>query len=261
VHVLEAVAMLEGKEFAEGYTEITAPDLPRFYLYRRARHLVRKVDLQVASGLRLGYVMGSGDEVPQSLEPLGVQLSLLGPEELRAGDLSGFDAVIVGVRAYAVRPDLRTWNARLLEYVKGGGVLIVQYQTPEFDQNYGPYPYSMGQNPEEVSEEDSQVTILAPEEPLFTAPNKITPSDFDGWVEERGSKFWRSWDERYRPLLECHDHGQEPQKGGMLAARYGKGVYVYTAYAWYRQLPFAVPGAFRIYANMISLRRTLGARG
>ncbi len=156
-----------------------------------------------------------------------------------------------------VRPDVKTYNGRLLDYAKNGGVLIVQYQTPEYDHNYGPYPYSQTRRPEEVSEEDSPVTILAPDNPLFNYPNKITLADFEGWVEERGSKFMKTWDERYTALIETHDQNQEPQKGGWVYAPYGQGVYIYSAYAWYRQLPHAVPGAFRLYANMISLRKTL----
>jgi drug/metabolite transporter superfamily protein YnfA len=219
------------------------------------------VDVQVAEGLRLGYVMGSGDTIPQSLELLGIRPDMLGPADLATADLSGYDAIILGVRAYAVRPDVKTYNGRLLDYAKSGGVLIVQYQTPEYDNNYGPYPYTQTRRPEEVSEEDSPVTILAPNNPLFNHPNKITLADFEGWVEERGSKFMKTWDERYTALIETHDQNQEPQKGGWVYAPYGKGVYIYSAYAWYRQLPHAVPGAFRLYANMISLRKTLAEQG
>ena len=165
--------------------------------------------------------------------------------------------IIIGVRAYAVRPDVAKFNGRLLDYVKKGGTLIVQYQTPEFDKNFGPYPYSMGRRPEEVSEEDAPVSILAPENPIFHQPNEITSADFDGWLEQRGSKFWDTWDSRYTALLESYDAGQAPQQGGMLMARYGEGIYIYSAYAWYRQLPHGVPGAFRIYANMLSLPVTM----
>jgi hypothetical protein len=152
-----------------------------------------------------------------------------------------------------VRPDLIANNARVLDYVRNGGVAIVQYNTPEFDHNYGPYPYEMGRNPEEVTDEASKVTILNPAHPLFQWPNRITERDFEGWVEERGSKWMRTWDPQYEPLLETHDAGQEPQKGGLLYARYGKGVYVYAAWAFYRQLPEGVPGAFRLFANLLSL--------
>jgi len=152
-----------------------------------------------------------------------------------------------------VRNDVRTYNARLLDYVAKGGVLVVQYNTPEFDRNYGPYPYTMGRNPEEVSEEDSPVEMLDRNDPVFTAPNRITNDDFGGWVEQRGSKFLTTWDPRYKALLETHDTGQAPQKGGWLTAKHGKGLYVYCAYAWYRQLPYAVPGAARLFANLVSL--------
>jgi hypothetical protein len=131
----------------------------------------------------------------------------------------------------------------------------VQYNTPEFDHNFGPYPYKMGDDPEEVTDEESQVAILAPENRIFTWPNKITGADFAGWVEERGSKFLTSWDANYKPMLETHDPGQAPQKGGLLYAEYGKGIYVYNAYAFYRELPEGVPGAFRLFANLLSLAK------
>jgi hypothetical protein len=257
---LEAVARYDGRDYREGYITITARDVDRFNLYQPASHQLSAVDVEVADNLRLGYVMGSGDEIPQALGLLGIKPDMLGPQDLATANLDAYDAVILGVRAYAVRPDVKTYNGRLLDYVKNGGVLVVQYQTPEFDHNYGPYPYTQNR-PEEVSEEDARVTILAPDNPIFNTPNKITGKDFDGWVEQRGSKFLRTWDERYIPLVESHDQGQEPQEGGWMYAPYGDGVYIYSAYAWYRQLPYAVPGAFRLYANMISLRRTLAEEG
>jgi hypothetical protein len=257
-YTIEAVASYGGKEYTEGFITVTAPDVDRFNLYRAAKHDLHGVDVNVAAGLRVGYVMGSGDEVSQSLSLLGVQPTMLGPTDLANANLNQYDTIILGVRAYAVRPDVMTYNGHLLDYIENGGVLIVQYQTPEYDHNYGPYPYSQTKRPEEVSEEDAVVTILEPNHPIFQEPNKITTKDFDGWVEQRGSKFIKEWDPRYQALLECHDKGQTPQQGGMLYAESGKGVYIYSAYAWYRQLPQGVPGAFRIYANMISLgkRRT-----
>jgi hypothetical protein len=219
------------------------------------------VDVHLPPDLRLAYVMGSGDDVPDALALLGVGPEMLGPADLAAKDLSAYDAVVIGVRAYAVRPELKASNARLLEYARGGGVLLIQYQTPEFDGEFGPYPYSMTSSPEEVSEEDAPVTIVEPGSVIFRAPNAITARDFDGWVEERGSKFLKSWDPRYTALLECHDRGQEPQRGGLLLARHGKGAWVYCAYAFYRQLPHGVPGAYRLWANLVSLRRTLGEEG
>jgi len=257
VHEIGAVARAGGVEYGEGFRTITARDLGRFDLYTAAVHRLTVAPVEVAPGLRVGYVMGAGDDVPRALERLGCKVEMLGEEELGGADLSGYDAVLIGIRAYAVRPDLRAHTFRLLEYVEGGGVLVVQYQTPEFDANFGPYPYSMTGNPEEVSEESASVTILDPSHPVFSAPNLITAADFEAWIEQRGSKFLKSWDERYTPLLECHDRNQEPQRGGLLYARHGKGIWIYNAYAGYRQLPFGVPGAYRLYANLVSLRRTL----
>jgi hypothetical protein len=211
------------------------------------------VDVKMVLGLRTGYVMGTGDDVPQTLRQLGAEVDLLDTAALASGDLSRYSTILLGIRAYAAREDVHTYNARLLEYVKNGGVLVVQYNTPEYDNNYGPYPYVMGRRPEEVSEEDSQIEILDPSDPVFTTPNQITQKDFEGWVEQRGSKFLESWDPAYKPLLATNDSGQTPQRGGWLVARHGKGLYIYCAYAWYRQLPYAVPGGVRLFANLVSL--------
>jgi hypothetical protein len=200
--------------------------------------------------------VGAGDDVPGSLVNLGINVHFLSAGDLATSDLSKYDSIITGVRAYAVREDLKTYNSRILEYVKNGGVVIVQYNTPEYDHNYGPYPYKMGSNPEEVTDEHSKMEILDASNPVFTWPNKISGKDFDNWVEERGSKFLESWDNHYQPLLETHDAGQQPQKGGLLYAKYGKGVYIYNAYAFYRQMPEGVPGAYRLFANMISLGKS-----
>ncbi len=254
---ISAIAKCGEHEVSEGFVEISAPDVGRCDWYRPATHSVRGVDIDLPKDLRVAYVMGSGDEIPAALSFLGIRPEMLDAVDLATRSLAEFDVVLVGVRAYAVRDDLRKYNARVLDYVKAGGVCVVQYQTPEFDKNFGPYPYSMGRRPEEVSEERAKVTILEPEHVVFTKPNRITVADFDGWVEQRGSKFWASWDDRYVPLLSCHDRRQKPQSGGMLFTRYGKGAYLYSAYAWYRQLPEGVPGAFRIYANLLSLGRTL----
>jgi hypothetical protein len=202
--------------------------------------------------------MGTGDDVPASLENLGVHVTFLSASDLAAGELSRYDVILLGIRAYAVRPDVVAHNQRLLEYVKNGGVLIVQYNTPEFDHNFGPYPYKMGEEPEEVTDEASKVVILDPQNPLFVWPNQITEADFRGWIEERGSKFMTSWDSHYEPLLETHDPGQQPQRGGLLYARYGKGIYIYDAYAFYRELPEGVPGAYRLMANMLSVAKYQG---
>ena len=248
-----AVGEYEGQQYKEGYVTTGYPTLTPYFLYRPAMYRLSGVDVKVAPGLKIGYVMGSGDDVPASLEHLGVHVTFLGPTDIASGNLDSYDVILLGVRTYAVREDLRTYNARLLDYVKQGGVLIVQYNTPEFDKNYGPYPYTMTSNPEEVTDENSKVQMLQPSNPVFNWPNKITESDFSGWVEERGSKWMKSWAPQYQALLEAHDAGQAPQEGGLLYAKYGKGIYIYNAWAFYRELPEGVQGAYRLFANMISL--------
>jgi hypothetical protein len=170
--------------------------------------------------------------------------------------MSRFHAIVTGTRAYAVRNDLRTYNRRLLDYVEDGGNLIVLYNTQELVPNlYAPYPADLPRNAEEVSEEDSPVRILAPDAEVLTTPNRITRADFDGWIEQRGSKFWTTWDPRYTSMIATWDKGQEPQQGGWLQAKYGKGSYTYFAYAFHRQLPYGVPGAYRLLANLLSINR------
>ncbi|MGH9584286.1 MAG: PIG-L family deacetylase, partial [Bryobacteraceae bacterium] len=250
---ITAVSEYDGRNYSEGYVTTGYPGLRPYFLYKPSTYRFTGVDVKVAPGLRVGYVMGSGDDVPSSLEHLGIHVTFLGPTDIATGDLSKYDVILLGVRTYAARPDLATYNSRILDYVKNGGVVIVQYNTPEYDHDFGPYPYVMTSNPEEVTNEHSKVNILEPSNPIFNWPNKITEKDFSGWIEERGSKFMKSWDTHYQALLETHDPGQAPQKGGLLYARYGKGVYIYNAYAFYRELPEGVPGAYRIFANMISL--------
>ena len=253
---IEAIANSGGKEYRQGYDVIAHRDLETRYLYKDAVVTVRGIDVKVAPGLKVGYVMGVGDDVPSGLAQLGAEVTLLGSQELATGDLSRFNSIMTGTRAYAVRDDLKTYNRRLLDYVKNGGNLIVLYNTQEFVPNqYAPYPGELPRNAEEVSEEDSPVDILAPTDPVFTTPNQITKADFDHWIEQRGSKFWSSWDPAYTPMIATWDKGQAPQKGGWLHAKYGKGHYTYFAYAFHRQLPYGVPGAYRILANLLSLNR------
>ncbi len=249
---IEATAIYNGESYTQSHDEITQPGYDSVYLSVPARHLVRSIDVKVKPGRKVGYITGTGDDVPEGLRQLGVPAELIDSSKLASADLNQYTTILLGIRAYAVRADVRTYNQRLLDFVANGGTLIVQYNTPEFDKNYGPFPYSMGRNPEEVSEEDSPVTLLDPADPVFNTPNPITAKDFEGWVEQRGSKFLTTWDPRYKPLLETHDTGQAPQKGGWLVARHGKGLYIYCAYAWYRQLPYAVPGGVRLFANLIS---------
>lgn len=250
---ITAVAEYQGKAYQEGYRMVGYPGLRPYPYYRPAIYRAVGVDVKTAPGLRIGYLPGTGDDVPQALENLEQSVRILAASDISQGSLSGYDAIILGTRAYAVRPELKSANSRLMEYVRNGGVLIVQYNLQEFDQNYGPYPFSLGNNPQKVVDEFSKVRFLKPESPLLTWPNRITEADFAGWVEERGHGFMQTWDSHYEALVETNDPEQDPQRGGLLLARYGKGAYIYDAFALYRQLPSGVPGAYRILANLVSL--------
>jgi LmbE family N-acetylglucosaminyl deacetylase len=255
-YTLQAVATSGNSEYREGYQTVGYPGLRPYNLYRPATYRLRAIDVKTVPGLNVGYVMGTGDDVPQALEQLGVSTHLLNTQEVVSGDLSKYDALVLGIRAYAARPELTAANSRLLDYVHQGGCLIVQYNSGEYDHNFGPYPYVLGRNPEKVVDESAPVTLPEPNHPLLTSPNRITPADFDGWVEERGHSFLQEWDSHYTALTETHDPDQDPQRGGLLFASYGKGVYIYAGLALYRQLPEAVPGAYRILANLVSAGKT-----
>lgn len=254
-YAITAVAEFNGEKFTQGFETVGYPGLRPYPHYRPATYKTTGVDVKTAPNLKIGYVMGTGDDVAASLADVGIHPTMLSAGEIASADLSRYDAIILGIRAYAARPELKTFNNRLLDYVKKGGTVIVQYQTQEYDHNYGPYPLTLSGDPEKVVEEDNKVTILVPNDPVLNWPNKITAADFDNWVEERGHGFMRQWDPHYVALTEMHDAGQDPQKGGLLYARYGKGAYVYMSYAFFRQMPDGVPGSFRIMANLISMAK------
>jgi LmbE family N-acetylglucosaminyl deacetylase len=248
---IQAVAHSGGQDYTTGWTSVGYQGLRPYSKYRSAELHTRKVDVKLAPGLHIGYVMGTGDLVPDAIESLGVAPHLLSSAELATADLSRWNVIVIGIRAYSVRPDLAAAQPRLNEYVRQGGTLIVQYQSGSFPATL---PLSMGGNPERVVDEQAPVQLLDPDNSLLTAPNKITPADFDGWVEERGHSFLGSWDPTYTPLTQTADTGQDPQRGGLLVAHPGRGTYIYVAFALYRQLPELVPGAYRILANLLSAR-------
>jgi len=198
-------------------------------------------------------VMGPGDLVPQAIEGLGITPHLLSNSDIASGDLGAYNVIVIGIRAYSVRPELARAQPRLEDFMHKGGTVIVQYQSSDFP---APLPLSMnGRMPERVVDEDSTVKLLNEASPLLNSPNKITAADFNDWVEERGHGFLDSWDAGYTALTETADPGQDPQRGGLLVTRVGNGTYIYVAYALYRQLPELVPGAFRIMANLLSAGR------
>lgn len=261
--VVEAVARAtvhgQAREYRAGYRAIDHRDLPLARLRSPARTTIRSVAVAPLDELAVGYVMGVGDEVPAAIEALGASVRLLGEADLAGGDLGAFDAIVVGTRAYAVRRDLIEYNQRLIDYARGGGNLVVLYQTQEFvPAEMAPWPASLPRGAQEVSEEDAPVRLLAPSHPLLAVPNRITGADFDGWLEQRGSKFFTRWDDAYTPLVETHDTGQEPQRGVWLTAGAGTGRYSYVALALHRQLPYGVPGAYRILSNLLWPRPPAG---
>lgn len=258
---LRAVAEAGGRRYTSGYTPIAYSHIQTHFVYRAARARAELFDVRVAPGLKVGYVRGSGDDIPEALAQLGVAVREISEAELASGDLSVYDTIILGIRVYEVREDVVANNKRLLEYVAAGGTLIVQYNKLEFGRgDFAPYPVRMEGN-QRVTDEGSPVKVLAPGHAIFNFPNRITDRDWEGWVQERGLYFLSGWDERYVPLLSAPDESGRELQGGQLIAQYGKGNYVFTGYAWFRQLPAGVPGAYRLFANLISLPKAGGNRG
>jgi hypothetical protein len=251
---IKAVAQVKGQQFTEGYQSISYPHTqPRFF-YRQAKASAGVFDVKVAPGLKVGYIEGAGDDFANALKRLGVDVVFIEARELASGDLSKYDVIVTGLRVYEVRPDVVSNNRRLLDYVHKGGTLIVQYNKGEYAQlNMAPYSVKMKQTPERVTDESAAVEMLDPTHPIFNFPNRITESDFEGWVQERGTYFLSEWDSNFKPLVASRDPGEAPLKGGQLIAQYGKGHYIYTGIAWFRQLPEGVPGAYRLIANLVSL--------
>jgi len=215
---------------------------------------VHLVDAAFVRTLRYAYVMGVDDEVVSSLSRFGLDLTVLADDELSYADLGSFDAIVVGPNAYIVREDVRAAAGRLLDYVANGGTLIVQYQAYGYEAaGYAPYPLRYHRPHGRVTFPDAPVTVLQPDHPILHLPNTISDTDFHGWTHDRGLYFFGEWDRRYVPVLECHDPGEGPQRGGLLVASYGQGTYVYAAYSFFRQLPAGVPGAIRLFANLLGV--------
>jgi LmbE family N-acetylglucosaminyl deacetylase len=211
------------------------------------------LDLQLPPLKSVGYVRGASDRVPEALSAVGIPIRVLGPADLEHEDLSRYDAIVVGSRAYEVDPALVRSNGRLLDYVKAGGLLIVQYQQyPFIEGNFAAAKLEIAQPHDRVTDETARVTAIDPAHPILKSPNAIVEGDWQGWVQERGLYFAHTWDAAYTPLLEMSDPGGPPQRGGLLVARIGKGRYIYTGLAFFRQLPAGVPGAYRLFANLLA---------
>jgi LmbE family N-acetylglucosaminyl deacetylase len=266
IAALRAVATTGGRDIASGMQTIEYPHIPTQVLFPPSNVKAVRADVKV-NAKKIGYIMGAGDDMPDALRQLGLDVTLLTESDLAQGDLSRFDAIVAGVRSYNVRADLKANQQRLMKYVENGGRYIVQYQTPEggggpgapgggrgqgAGLNLGPYPMTIpGGNTWRVTVEEAPVTFPHVDSPLLQFPNHISPKDFEGWVQERGLYFATEWDQHYETVLSSHDPNEKALEGGELWTHYGKGVYIFTAYSWFRQLPAGVPGAYRLFANLL----------
>ena len=254
---LTVEADVGGEVFDRALVDIAYPHIKRQVYFPPSRMNAVRLDIKTA-GSRIGYIMGAGDEVADGLRSLGYDVVLLDDAMLENADLSGFDAIVAGIRAYNTRERLKNDQPRLMRYVENGGTLVVQYNVSRglLVDNIGPYPLTLGQD--RVCDETAPVTFLLPKHQLLNRPNRIGPDDFAGWVQERGLYFASRWDGKYEAVLSSHDPDEPAREGGLLFARYGKGVFIYTGYAWFRQLPDGVAGAYRLMANLVSAGKLRG---
>jgi len=257
---LHAVAAVGERKISVATEVINYPHIPAQTLFPQAEKRLVRADIQ-STAKNIGYVMGAGDEVPGALRQLGANVTLLSADDLSTGDLTHFDAIVTGIRAFNTRPDLRANADRLFDYVQNGGTMLVEYNVleggpfggdPSLLEHIGPYPITISRD--RVTDPNAPVAFPNPENPLLHTPNAITEKDFSGWVQERGLYFASQWDPRYQTVLESHDPGEEPHPGGELYLRYGRGVYIFSSYSWFRELPAGVSGAWRLFANMISAK-------
>jgi hypothetical protein len=249
------VETVGGKKIDIGVTNIDYPHIPSQRVFGDAVAKLVRVDVK-KRGQRTGYIMGAGDDVPSALRQVGYDVTLLTDDDLDRGDFAKYDAIVTGVRAYNSRPRMRLAHPKLMEYVKNGGTLVVQYNStnpqPLLVDVPGPYPFKV--TTERVTVEEAPVRFVHPDSPLLNTPNKISAADFNGWVQERGLNFVKDWDPQYQTVLASNDPGEPEKEGGELFAHYGKGTFVYTSYSWFRQLPAGVPGAYKMFVNLVSAK-------
>jgi hypothetical protein len=253
---LTAAAVAEGARSEGALALIDYPHIRPRPVEHASKAELRVARLSLPALTRAGYVRGASDRVPEALAAVGVPIELLGSDSLARGDLSRYDAIVIGSRAYETEPALVANNGRLLDYARAGGLVIVQYQQyPFVSGGFAPYRLSIARPHDRVTDETAPVRVLDPASPVFHVPNEIGPADWQGWVQERGLYFPHDWDSTYAPLLEMHDPGDPPLRGALLVASVGAGTYVYTGLAFFRELPAGVPGAYRLFANLLALKR------
>lgn len=250
---LRAVVTVNGRDYSFARERISYQHIGVHTLMPPAEAKIVRADIK-KKGELIGYIAGAGDEVPQSLQQIGYDVKMLEASEITAENLKRFDAVVLGIRAYNTHERIANWQPELLAYVEAGGVVVTQYITTADlkTKQIGPFPLELSR--ERVTDETAEVRVLAPDHPMMNTPNKITAEDFKGWVQERGLYFSNKWDPAWKPIFSCNDPGDKPLDGGQLIAKSGKGYFIYTGYSWFRQLPAGVPGAYRLFANMVSLR-------
>jgi hypothetical protein len=258
-HEMRAVARRGAKTFATGYVPIEYEHIRPQKLYRPATTVVEAIDVRVPAGVRVGYVRGVGDEAPAAIAALGIPLTEIEPASLGRVDLSRYTAIVVGPRAYEAHAELRLHNGRLLDFARRGGTLVVQYGQYEMTQpGMMPYPITLARPADRVTVENAPVRIVDSTARVLTEPNRIGVQDFDGWIQDRSLYMPRTFDARYRSVLEMNDPGEPANRGALLVAPLGQGTYVYTSLAFFRQLPNGVPGAMRLFVNLLVARAGRG---
>lgn len=250
---LRAIVKVDGRDYSFARERISYQHIGVHVLMPPAEAKIVRADIR-KKGELIGYVPGAGDDIPQSLQQIGYNVKTLDGSEITAENLKRFDAVVLGIRAYNTQDRIAAWQSELLAYVKAGGVVLAQYSTTADlkTKEIGPFPFEISRD--RVTDETADIRILVPDHPVLNAPNKITAADFKGWIQERGLYFPNKWDTNWTALLSCNDPGEKPLDGGLLVAKSGQGYFIYTGYAFFRQLPAGVPGAYRLFANMVSLR-------
>ena len=251
VSMLNVELNIDGKTYNKSFVEILHAHIkPQVYFPESKISLV-KLDIKKFDD-KIGYIMGSGDDVPECLQNIGYDVTLLSDEMIEETDLSQYHAIIAGIRAYNTRERLKFDQTKLMEFVKNGGTFIVQYnvQSGLQTENIGPYPFKLGSG--RITVEEAPLNFVNPEHQLLNFPNQITSTDFENWVQERGLYFADRWDEKYETIFSGHDPGEKDLTGGTLFTHYGKGIFIFSGLAWFRQLPAGVPGAYRLFVNMIS---------
>ena len=250
--IIQSVIKSEGREFKQSLTEINYDHIPKQRMLFPSSAKVVRLNLAM-SPKNIAYIKGAGDDVPESLRQIGYTVTELNPEEI-SNDIDRFDAVIMGIRAYNIHEELMNKQKTLLKFVENGGNLIVQYNTSrglKINGNLAPFDLQLSND--RVTDETSAVRFINPKQSILNYPNKITQNDFEGWVQERGLYFPDEWAKEFSPVLSMNDPGESAKEGSLLIAKYGKGNYIYTGLSFFRELPAGVPGAYKLFVNMISV--------